>query len=173
MDYQIRPLSQKWFKESLPVNYETGLSTTIGAGANGVITIKDKTKTSLKIVVSVAETGSAALAATYADGTISIVLGTDATPAADATKNTAVLITAAINGITSKTWTATYSGDGSTAIGEAIASKDFEVYVIDGTPCPESGLALYDNINDTYYVCVEAKNTTTNNGWRTFTLNAY
>ena len=173
MDFIVRPLSQKWFAEATPVNYLTGLTTTIGSGDNGVITIVDNTASALSIEAVVAGTANAALSVAFASATITITLGTDAESAADATKNTATLITAAINAVEDKTWTATASGTGATAISAAITKKALAAYTIDGTPCAESGVCLYDSATSTYYVCIEANNTTKNDNWRTFSLTDY
>ena len=171
MDFLTRPLAMKWFSEATPVNYIEGLTTTIGAGADGVITITDNTAEALSVAVVVAETANADLSAAFATGVITVTLGVNAESAADATKNTATLITAAINGIADKTWTAVASGTGATPISAAVTEKALIAYHIDGTPCPEAGVCLENS--GTYYVCIEANNTAKNNGWRTFSLTTY
>ncbi|MFA6728940.1 MAG: hypothetical protein WCS17_12125 [Prevotella sp.] len=172
-DFNVRPIDQKWFAATTPVNYISGLTTTIGSGDNGTITIVDNTADALSIEVVVAGTANASLAAAFASGVITVTLGTDAESAADATKNTATLIAVAINGITDATWTATASGTGATAIAAAVTEKAFDSYETDGTPCPEAGICLYNSATGTYYVCIGANNTTKNNNWRSFTLTNY
>lgn len=172
-DFNVRPISQKWFAAATPVNYISGLTTTIGSGDNGTITIVDNTAEALSIKVVVAGTANASLSAAFASDLITVTLGTNAESAADATKNTATLIVAAINGIADATWTATASGTGATAISAAVTKKSFTSYATDGTPCPEAGICLYNSANSTYYVCVAANNTTKNNNWRSFTLTNY
>ncbi len=172
-DFNVRPIGQKWFSAATPVNYISGLTTTIGSGDNGTITIVDNTAEALSIDVVVAGTANASLSASVASGKITVTLGTDAESAADDTKNTATLIAAAINGITDATWTAIASGTGATAISAAIAEKSLTAYETAGTPCPETGICLYNSANSTYYVCIAANNTTKNNNWRSFTLTNY
>lgn len=172
-DFSVRPIAQKWFSATTPVNYISGLTTTIGSGDNGTITIVDNTAESLSVEVVVAGTANASLSAAFANSTITVTLGTDAESAADATKNTATLITAAINGIADATWVATKSGTGATAISAAVTKKSFTAYETDGTPCPETGICLYNSATGTYYVCIGANNTTKNNNWRSFTLTNY
>ena len=210
--------SASYANGKISVELGTKLSTTIGAGADGVITIIDETATAKEIEVVVAAGNSASLAAAHSDGVITVTLGTDEAGAADAAKNTATLITAAINGIAAKTWTATASGTGATAISEAVAKKAFTVVantakntatlvaaainaiegktwtatksgtgntaisafsevefddtVAYGTPCPISGLGLYDPDNNVYYVCTEADNTEYNTHWIKLTPSA-
>lgn len=172
-DFNVRPISQKWFSDVTPVNYISGLTTTIGSGDNGTIAIVDNTAEALSIKVVVAGTANASLSAAFASDVITVTLGTDAGSAADDTKNTATLIAAAINGITDATWTATASGTGATAISAAITEKALTAYETDGTPCPETGICLYNSATGTYYVCIGANNTTKNNNWRSFTLTNY
>jgi len=172
-DFNVRPIAQKWFSAATPVNYISGLTTTIGSGDNGTITIVDNTAETLSIKVVVAGTANASLSASFASGVITVTLGTDASSAADATKNTATLIVAAINGIADATWTATASGTGATAISAAVTEKALSAYETDGTPCPEAGICLYNSATGTYYVCIGANNTTKNNNWRSFTLTNY
>jgi len=172
-DFKVRPIDQKWFAAATPVNYVSGLTTTIGSGDNGTITIVDNTAEALNIKVVIAGTANASLSAAFASGTITVTLGTDAVSAADATKNTATLISAAINGINNATWIATASGTGATAISAAITEKALTAYDTAGTPCPEAGICLYNSATGTYYVCICANNTTKNNNWRSFTLTNY
>lgn len=168
MDWDIRSLSKKPFSDAAPQNFVEFASTRLGSGANGTITIThDNMETTDKIEVVVSGELAAALSAAYADGTITVTLGTDAAGAADATKNTATLIVAAINGITGATWTAVTSGTGATAISEAVTEKAFTNGHY-GTPCPVAYTG-YEN-SGTYYICTAADNSVYNTSWKTFTL---
>jgi len=172
-DFLVRTIAQKWFSAATPVNYISGLTTTIGSGDNGTITIVDNTAEALSIKAVVAGTANTSLSASFASGVITVTLGTDAESAADATKNTVALISAAINGIADATWTATASGTGAAAISAAVTEKALIAYETAGTPCPEAGICLYNSATGTYYVCTSANNTTKNNNWRSFTLTNY
>lgn len=159
--WEVRPLADKWFDEATPINYVAHASTTIGTGTNGTVTVTHNDQiTSDKIEVKVATSASAALAAAYASGKITVTLGTDASSAADATKNTATLITAAINGITGKKWTAVASGTGASAISTAVTAKDF-TNGHDATPCLVPGTVLQGT--NTYYVFLGGS-------WKSFSL---
>lgn len=178
--YDFKYLSERWFDEATPTNYDEGLAATIGSGTNGSVAITDTTKTELAIVGALAAAGGASasasyadglisvelgtmlsgsigagadgvvtvvdatetalsievaagtganadLAATYSDGTITVTLGTNAESAADNAKNTATLVAGAINAIAAKTWTATASGTGATAFTIAIADTPLTV----------------------------------------------
>ena len=85
-DFNVRPIAQKWFSAATPVNYISGLTTTIGSGDNGTITIVDNTAESLSVEVVVAGTANASLSAAFANSTITVTLGTDAESAAKAPK---------------------------------------------------------------------------------------
>lgn len=163
--YDFKYLSERWFDEATPVNYYTGLSIAIGSGDNGTITIVDLTKTSLSIKAVLGQGNDVALSAAYADGLITITLGTNGSGVADATKNTATLIAAALNAIEGKTWTATASGTGATAISAVIAETAFAGFEVDGTPCPIANLGVYDVDNNLYYICPVADNTHHNTHW--------
>lgn len=99
----------------------------IGSGANGVVTI---TSVALGVIgnayqvqVAIAGGASAALAVALVGSILTITLGTDGASAADATKNTATLITAAINALDE--FTATASGTGATALATASGPTSF------------------------------------------------
>src|SRR5574344_1802122 len=165
--WNVRPISQKWFAASTPVNF-VGASAEIGSGTNGKVTVThDYATTTDKIKAVVATGASKALSAAYTSGEIVVTLGTDSNSTADSTKNTATLIAAAINGISGKKWTAVASGTGVTAITSGISATAF-TDGHDGTPCPEAGIVLKSS--DTYYVCLEANNTTHNTNWKSFSL---
>lgn len=166
--WDIRDISKKPFAESVPQNYVAAASTTLGSGTNGTITIThDDMTTTDKIEVVLGSGESVAMSAAYSGGKITVTLGTNASSTADSTKNTATLITAAINGISGKKWTAVASGTGATAISAAVAAKSF-TNGHRGTPCPVDG-TVYNN-SGTYYVCLKADNTDYNTGWKTFSL---
>lgn len=165
----IRNLRTKWFGAETPVNYKDA-STTIGAGADGVITVTaindisdDKT-----IEVVVATGNDKAMTAVYTSGALVITLGTGAAGAVDDTKNTAALIATAIDALDE--FTASASGERTTAITEAVTEKAFTAGQL-GTPCMIGGVAL-ESVG-TYYVCIAPDNTTKNTNWRSFTLTAY
>lgn len=101
----------------------------IGSGDNGVVTVTADTAwvagNSLTLEVKVATGANAALAATLVGNDILVTLGTTSeagTP--DAAKNTATLVMGAINAISGKTFTATKSGTGATAIPAAVAKAN-------------------------------------------------
>jgi hypothetical protein len=92
-------------------------SGTIGAGANGVVTITAAAAGPAgNYPVSVVNgTGAdSALAVALVGGTIVVTLGTDAEEAPDDTKNTATLVRAAIDALSEVS--AVHSGNGSTVI---------------------------------------------------------
>jgi hypothetical protein len=165
----IRNLTAKWFSDATPKNYKDA-STTIGSGDNGVITITAINDiTDDKLIDAVVATGnSKAMTAVFADGKLTITLGTDGAGTADATKNTATLIAEAIDDLDE--FTATVSGTGDTAIADAITEKAFTAGQL-GTPCMIDGVALLSS--GTYYVCIAPDATTKNANWRSFTLTAY
>ena len=165
----IRNLTKKWFSDETPKNYKDA-STTIGSGDNGIVTViaLNDISTTKKIKAVVATDVSAKLNVAYTSNIITITLGTDATGAADDTKNTATLIAKAIDELDG--FSAIASGTGATPIQAAINEKAFTAGQL-GTPCMVSGVALESN--GTYYVCVAPDTTTKNSNWRTFTLASY
>ena len=109
----------------------TAASASIGTGDHGVVTItcKEVGDVDYSVIVSLSETPDFPLTATlFADGTMYITLGTDENGDPDATKNTADLIAALINGAptTKDVFTAVASGDGSGVFSDAIAAVLFE-----------------------------------------------
>jgi hypothetical protein len=109
----------------------TAASASIGTGDHGVVTItcKEVGDVDYSVIVSLSETPDFPLTATlFADGTMYITLGTDENGDPDATKNTAALIAALINGAptTQDVFTAAASGDGSGVFSDAIAAVLFE-----------------------------------------------
>lgn len=170
MDFEVRNLSQKWFSETIPLNYKENAIAVIGSGENGTVTItSDDMTTTDVIAITVAAEANSALSVTYADGEISIVLGTDAEGNADDTKNTTKLIATEISKI--EGFTAIESGTGATAIDTA-TTEDVEFTNGQfGTPCPQAGICFING--STYYVATKADNSVYNTGWRTFTLADY
>jgi hypothetical protein len=98
-----------------------------GSGDNGVVTVTAATAgtagNDLTIEVVVSEENDASLAAAIDGNDILVTLGTDADGAADATKNTATLVAAAIHALTEVN--AEASGTGATAITEAVEQTSF------------------------------------------------
>jgi len=102
--------------------------TTIGSGDDGVVTVEYDTAgtagNSKTIEVVVAGEPDAALACTYAGDDLLITLGTGADGLVDDAKNTATLIAGIVNSQAGESFTASASGDGSTAIGAAVTKKN-------------------------------------------------
>jgi len=154
---------------------ESGGKITVTLGTDGSGLPDDTKNTATLVAAAISGIGGATWTAT-ASGTgatpiSAAITETALTVTAKDALNTATLITAAINDIVSKTWTATASGTGTDSISAAIAEAALSTYVIDGTPCPEAGITLYDG-SSTYYVCMIADNTTKNDNWYSFTLTA-
>lgn len=168
-EIDIRNLTAKWFSESTPTNYKES-SATFGEGTNGVITVNaiDDITDDKSIEVVVGSGASKPLSVAFANDTLTITLATNASSAADDTKNTAKLIAEAISKVDG--FSATFSGTGATAISLAVTKKSFTAGQL-GTPCSTSGVALMSN--GTYYVCIEPNATNKNSNWRTFTLTDY
>lgn len=169
---EIRPLSKKWFTTATPVNFVPATAE-IGSGDNGTITISadDLLASSDVVEIVLADGADEDMSVVYANGTITVTLGTDGDELADDTKNTAELIAEAISEIDG--FTAVASGTGETAIDTATSSDvEFEDGT-EGTPCPKIGTCLYNSANGTYYVNTIANNTIKNTGWRTFSLTTY
>lgn len=122
----MKKITHKWFGTDFPTNAEYA-SVQIGAGANGVITVTADTlgtEENAYTIQVVEGTGvSANMSATISSGAIIVTLGTDALEALDDTKNTAVLIAAAIDALSGVS--AESSGTGATPITAAIAKKSF------------------------------------------------
>ncbi len=99
----------------------------IGSGANGVVTITADTAGSagnlLNVTGVVASGANQALAAAINGNDLTVTLGTDAGSLADATKNTATLVAAAIDGVTGVS--AEASGSGATAFAAGFSQTFF------------------------------------------------
>jgi len=101
-----------------------------GAGANGVVTVTSDVAwaegNNFTVKVAIAAGANAALAASLVGKDITVTLGTTSDAGvADAAKNTALLVIGAINGIVGKSFTATKSGSGATAISTIVAKTNF------------------------------------------------
>jgi hypothetical protein len=166
MIYDIRPISQKWFSDSTPLNY-TKASATLGTGDNGTLTIKyNGITTTTTIAVVIATGANKAMAVALADGEITITLGTGADSNVAAAKNTVLLISAEISKLSG--FIGSYSGTGGDSLSEATTE---DVTFTDGhlgTPCQESGICLYDD--NYHYVCETPNNSVYNTGWKKFAL---
>lgn len=169
MNYEIRPLTQRWFPEATPQNYHTAVAT-IGNG-NGLITItSDLVVEPTVISCVVAADASTAMGVALADGTITITLGTtaDVVVTADDLLNTATLVSVEINKIAGFTAVAGGTGEGIPPVTVA------DIAFADGawaTPCPEAGICLQNGT--TYYVCTKASHSKTHTNWNSFTLTQY
>ena len=122
----MKKITHKWFGTDFPTNAEYA-SVQIGAGVDGVITVTADTlgteENAYSLEVVEGSGLNVAMSATITDGAIVVVLGTDALGALDNTKNTAVLIAAAIDALSGVS--AESSGTGATAFEALIAKKAF------------------------------------------------
>lgn len=170
MKFDIRTLNEKWFAESTPQNFK-GATAEIGSGTNGKVTISaSNVKTTDVVSVVVATDANANLSVAYANGKLTITLGTGATGGiADSAKNTAALIATAIKSVDG--FTATASGTGASSITTATSSDVAFTDGQAGTPCAEKYVGFVNGT--TYYVCIKADNTIKNDGWRSFSLSSY
>lgn len=170
MDFDIRPISQKWFSEDTPVNYKAAKATITADDDETIFVFADAPKTDVVIEVVVAEAKSKPLSVALEDGVITITLGTtaDAVVTADDTKNTLGKIATEISKLNG--FTAIASDD--TSVIDTATSADIEFADGNyGTPCLQAGVGLIGT--EYYYVCVKSDNTVFNDGWRRFTLASY
>lgn len=85
MKFDIRPLSQKWFSESTPVNYATATALLLSGSDEAIKVVSPLVEDTTKIQVALAETENADLSAEIANGKIVVTLGTGSeTPAVPA-----------------------------------------------------------------------------------------
>jgi hypothetical protein len=101
----------------------------IGSGENGGVTVTAITAweagNNLTLQVAINAGANAALAATFVGNDILVTLGTGSSAGVvDAAKNTAVLVTAAINAISGKTFTAAKDGTGADSIPGVVAKAN-------------------------------------------------
>ncbi len=104
--------------EDAPWPASVAAATTLGSGANGLVTITASVPgtagNTLTVTVVLGSGNNIPLAAAIVGTAITVTLGTDGSGVADATKNKAILVAGALNGLTEVT--AVYSGTGNTAI---------------------------------------------------------
>lgn len=117
---------KKWFSTASPLPGVRS-SINIGAGVDGVVTIyhtlvtPDGNSYTIQVVAGVGNNINLSAVLTGTD--VLVTLGTDGVGALLASKNTAILISTAINLLTGVT--SVYSGTGATSIGAAIAKTNF------------------------------------------------
>jgi len=118
---------------------------TIGEGDNGVVTVTataiGETANDYTLEVVVAAEADTALSASLESGAYTVTLGTDSEGDADATKNTATLIAAALDALDNIG--AAASGTGAGTILEAVASQN----LTGGTPLVHFGKLLATKVN--------------------------
>lgn len=160
----------KWFSEDNPVNTNSATNT-IGSGDNGTITITvDKYGTEgndYTVEVVIGDGASVDLSAELTDTNLVITLATDSEEAADDTKNTATLVTAAIEAIDGLS--AVASGTGATALSAAEESSLFTGGTY-ATFAPIPNMLL--KIGDYYYTNTDV-NTIYDSNWKRFQLSDY
>lgn len=160
-------LQTKWFAEATPTNANKATAT-IGSGTNGAVVVTyDNVGTegnSYDIEVVIAAGANAAMKAELDDTTITITLGTGATPGVvEAAKNTAKLIATAITALTP--FTAAKSGTGVDSISEATEDN---VAFTGGTYCtPFYGDEAWLYIGSTYYYCSKPCDIYSTDAWKT------
>lgn len=165
----MKEITQKWFSGSTPANAEYA-SVSIGEGDNGVITVTADTlgteENAYTIEVVEGTGADTDMSATFTDGAIVVVLGTDAEEALDATKNTAVLIAAAIDALSGVS--AEASGTGATAIAAAVEETAFTGGLY-ATVTHEPAYMIDDT---TIYLCTEPVGKYDTDKWKTGTISA-
>lgn len=164
-------LQRKWFAEETPVN-AVKASAEIGSGDNGKVTITyDSVGTEAneyEVAVVIAEGLDKAMSAAFANGVITVTLGTDADGNVAAAKNTAKLIAEKIS--TLDGFTATHSGEGNSSISEATTENVAFEGGLYATVCPISDVWLY--IGTTYYYCSKPCSKHTTDAWHTVVFTA-
>lgn len=171
LDQYFENLQRKWFTASNPVNKKKA-STTLGTGDNGVISITadayGTSGNSFTVEVAIAEGANAAMEAELTGSDILVTLGTGVSAGVvDDTKNTAVLIAAAIAALDGVT--ATKSGTGADSLTAAVTKKSLSGGQW-ATPCKVKGTLVKDT--NYYYVCTTAGSNTTT-VWKRFALADY
>ena len=168
---------QSWYGSGIPLNWKPA-RTTIGAGADGVVTIQidtiDETDANGYTIEVVEGVGlNVDMGATLVGKDIEVTLGTDGAGALDPTLNTAELIAIEISTLSGIT--ATHSGTGATALAAAIVKKNFTDMQF-GTECPEPMVVVrvwdVGNLEWDYYVNI-APNSKYDTNWRIFNLTDY
>lgn len=118
--------NKKWFGTATPIN-AVASSQTIGSGLDGTVTTTansvgtEGNSFTIEVVEGVGLNVDMTVALT--DKAIVVELGTDGAGALDATKNTAILVASAIDGLTGVS--SIHSGTGATALASAEAEQDF------------------------------------------------
>lgn len=169
-NYQEWIVKAPWFAAQTPANAKSA-SVEFGSGTNGKVTIVyDKKGTdgnAYSVEVVVAEENSAPLAASLNGKKLTVSLATNSGGTADDTKNTAKLISAAINTISG--FIATYSGTGATAISAAVAESELEGGQY-GTACIEANTVIKGS--EYYYICTQGGDSVSAQ-WKRFSLADY
>lgn len=167
----VRPISQKWFSESAPVNYKPASAEITGKSSKKMTVYANDAVTDAEIEVVLADKSKADLGVNFIDGIITITLATTVaeTPTADDTKNTFALIAAEIKKING--FDADYGENATGVLAEPTVTNIEFTDGEYGTPCMQKGVCLADS--NYYYVCLKSDNTTRNDGWRRFTLSDY
>jgi len=170
MNFELRPISQKWFSEATPVNYKAAKATITTDNDETITIFADDIKTDVVIKIVVADAKNKPLSVALEDGVITITLGTtaDDVVTVDDTKNTLDKIATEISKLNG--FTAIASDD--TSVIDTATSADIEFTDGNyGTPCLQAGVGLIGT--EYYYVCTKSDNTVYNDGWRRFTLASY
>lgn len=169
-------IQASWFGAGAPLNCK-GATTTIGAGANGVVTVStdmlgiEANDYTIEVVEGAGL--NVPMSATLTGKDIRLILGTDAGGLLDVTKNTAELVAIEIDALAGVS--AGHSGSGATAIGAAVAKKNFAGGQY-GTDCPDPFVVVrvWDGVllQWDYYTAI-APNGRYDANWRQFNLVSY
>ena len=160
MSQNFTEFYKPWFANT-PVN-AVKASINIGAGADGVITMhSDLVGTEgndFTITVSDGGANDCAMSASILGTDITVILGKTVAALAP-TKNTAILVGAAINALESVN--AVYSGTGATSLAIAIATANFTGGIY-ATPAKTQG---FIQINGTWYIAMKPISKWEESGW--------
>ena len=155
-----------WF--NFPPQNAVKSTATIGSGDNGVVTVThyiagtQGNDLSIEVVEGVG--ANIGMSAVFANSKLTVTLGTGAGATLDNAKNTALLISAAIDALDE--FSAVKSGTGVTALTEAEVEKSFtggqyatpamtDCFILDGS---------------TWYIASKPVNKSTTDGWYSMTL---
>ena len=163
-----------WFGNTAPQNCK-GASGSFGAGANGVVSIltsvlgEEANDYTFEVVEGVGI--SIPLSAVLTGKDLVITLGTDVAGVLDSAKNTALLIEAEIDLIS--TFGAGHSGTGATSVAAAVAKANLTGGQY-GTDSPEAMIVVrvWNNPVWDYYMAI-APNGKYDANWRIFNLTEY
>ena len=160
MSQNFTEFYKPWFSGT-PVN-AVKASINIGAGADGIITMhSDFVGTEgndFTITVSDAGANDCNMSATISGKDITVILG-KTVAALEPTKNTAILVGAAINALESVN--AVYSGTGATSLAIAIAKNNFTGGIY-ATPAKTQG---FIQISGTWYIAIKPISKWEEAGW--------